>query len=642
MAQKAKYLSKKKQKAISTKQTKPKKTKPEVLTDAKKPSLFFIKLKRVLDLWPYWSIVPILILIGIVPLIVYGKIIELTPLMEQNWIGGTYHIDFFSWYKMVWILWMTGILVLFSLVLILTKRIKFKKNTFYLPLFIYILFSIVSAIFAADPFVATRGYMDMFQGIYVIISYALLVLIMYHLVQHEQQVKLIIGAFIFLGLIVSVIGFYQYIGEDLIRTENGLKLILSKDLEIIIPHLQFIFGKYDIYATMGNTNFVGSFAALMIPIAFALYLQSKGLILNLFTMMFMGLMVFVGFGSNSRAGIIGVFVALLLILIFFRKFIFKKPLKVIVPFVIMISLGYMLNQITEGRVSSEFESINPIQAIKDAKTYAENRVFITRLEVDNNTLIIETEEEGIVLTWRNDGIWPYSLDGDVLEVNVSGRNVTFKDERYQNFRLVLSEDRVGYLMHVYGRSFEVRWTLDGLYVRGSSGYLVKPIMPDRVESLDDYGILFSNRAFIWSRSIPLLKDYILIGSGPDHYPIVYPQADIAGKLNYMGLYTIVDKPHNMYLQTGINTGVISLLGMLSFFAVYIIQSISLYVKKESQTALDFIGMGCFISVLAYLAAGFFNDQVVSVAPLFYIVIGLGFAINSILRSKTKYSINAQT
>ncbi len=76
--------------------------------------------------------------------------------------------------------------------------------------------------------------------------------------------------------------------------------------------------------------------------------------------------------------------------------------------------------------------------------------------------------------------------------------------------------------------------------------------------------MLSNRGYIWSRSLPLLKNTLFIGTGADVYPFNFPQTDIVGKVNAFGYYDIiVDKPHNMYLQTAIQFGIIFTMGLVS-------------------------------------------------------------------------------
>ncbi|MCF8009768.1 MAG: O-antigen ligase family protein [Clostridiales bacterium] len=110
----------------------------------------------------------------------------------------------------------------------------------------------------------------------------------------------------------------------------------------------------------------------------------------------------------------------------------------------------------------------------------------------------------------------------------------------------------------------------------------------------------SHRMTIWKQAAALLPKYWAFGMGPDH-------------LIYAGIRTpggIADKTHNIYLEKAVTTGVFSLLSYLAFIGFFIIP------RK------GFYNFMFFTMVLAYLAQGFFNIDVVMVLPLFWIVLGL--------------------
>jgi hypothetical protein len=83
---------------------------------------------------------------------------------------------------------------------------------------------------------------------------------------------------------------------------------------------------------------------------------------------------------------------------------------------------------------------------------------------------------------------------------------------------------------------------------------------------------------------------------------------------------------------GINTGVISLIAMLSIFGMYLFDSLKLFINRSFNTFSEYIGAGIFAGVMAYLVTGIFNDQIMSVAPLFYSMLGLGIAINRLIKN----------
>ena len=144
--------------------------------------------------------------------------------------------------------------------------------------------------------------------------------------------------------------------------------------------------------------------------------------------------------------------------------------------------------------------------------------------------------------------------------------------------------------------------------------------------------LASSRGYIWSRSLPMLRNTLLLGTGPDTFVFEFPQNDLLGKLYaYDSATTIVDKPHNLYLQIALNEGVIALLAFLGIILIYIVDSIKLYALKSKFTENEIMGISVFLAVIGYLFAGIFNDSVISVAPIFWIVLGVGVAVNFINR-----------
>src|SRR6056297_3468903 len=135
----------------------------------------------------------------------------------------------------------------------------------------------------------------------------------------------------------------------------------------------------------------------------------------------------------------------------------------------------------------------------------------------------------------------------------------------------------------------------------------------------------------------MLKDTVLIGHGPDTYALEFPQHDYVGKLNsFRSHRMIVDKPHNMYLQIGINTGLISLLAVITLFAVYFFRSLAIFWKSNYNNWYERAGLGMFSSFMAYGIAGFFNDSIISVAPVFWMLLGIGIMIELKIKSHKSY------
>jgi hypothetical protein len=136
----------------------------------------------------------------------------------------------------------------------------------------------------------------------------------------------------------------------------------------------------------------------------------------------------------------------------------------------------------------------------------------------------------------------------------------------------------------------------------------------------------SNRGYIWATTIPMLKDYIWKGAGPDCYCMVFPQNDYATRYSHSinPFFLIVDKPHDLFLQMWVNTGFFSMVAWLLMVAVYYVRVLKKGFRFDCFEG--FVQAGCFLGISGFLGCALFNDGSPSTMPLFYTVLGIGFAL----------------
>jgi hypothetical protein len=589
----------------------------------------------------WYFFIPILIVVGLVPLITFGKKVPLYEIEALHWKGGTTGLDFFSYYKYI-IFSVSAFVSVFILILLKFKRrISLKETKYYLPLAVYIVFVLASYLLSDYFMISYRGFIEQFQGVWVMIGYGFMIFALYNYVETEKQVKLVLGGFIFSASLVGILGISQYFGFDFFKTNFGRHLILPESLHYMAENLKFTFSDYTIYATMYNTNFVGSFAALLVPVGVFGYLYSKKLIYKVLSFAFALLMLFVWIGCNSRAGYLGLSFGIVLSLILYRKKIkedLRKILILLLSFVIMV---VYMNGVSDGRVLRQFSRLNPLAEGDRLEEIQESQVRFEDVIFQGNSLAIVTNTQSLKAELsENSELLFYNIEGERLKVDVDDEgNITFVDDRYEDFNAKVEKDKNRFLLEAYGKSMAIYFTDQGFMMAGSSGVIKKTEYPPYLSIFDGRERFASSRGYIWSRSVPMLKDTVLIGHGPDTYVLEFPQHDYVGKLNSFSSHRmIVDKPHNMYLQIGINTGLISLIGLLALYLMYFVESIKLYINRDINTFLEYIGVGVFVGVMSYLVAGLFNDQIISVAPLFYTMVGLGLAVNRILRANSSETI----
>jgi len=591
--------------------------------------------------WYYY--IPLLLIVNFVPLITYSKYVDLNGTTQAlYWTGQNIYLDFFSFWKARWLVVLTIISLVTYIYLFLSKKLPLKKELkYYLPMAVYAIFVILSTIFAIDVETALSGFVDMYQGMWVLLSYVLVTFLAINYVNNEKNIKLFINAFVILIIIEGIIGVGQYFGFDIFNTNLGNHLILANGIKVD-GGLNFKFGKYTIYGTLFNTNFVGSFATLMMPIAVVFLINSKTIKKRILAVCTLMLCLFTWIGCNSRAGYVGLFASVLVAIIMLRKYILKYW-KYSLCVVLAGLIGLVgLNFASGGKVTNQLSRLNIIEEINRVKEENNNSELFKFKSIDINGNLVKIKTSHQELRIKLDGEKLYFLDqhDNILTMKTTEDGYLVVDGVEPSYlKLEISKNYPGFTVtSAWMPQLKLNFYIseDGIKILNNGGRLTLPTDAESIEFFAGLEQFASNRGYIWSRSVPLLNDYIIVGAGPDNYTYAFPQDDMIAKANtYYDATVVVDKPHNMFLQIAINTGVISLIALLIFWSIYLITSLKLYWNMRYDSLEKLMGLACMLSVIGYLVAGIFNDQIVSVAPLFWIIIGIGISINTRLISKLK-------
>jgi hypothetical protein len=575
-------------------------------------------------------LLPLAFILGVVPLIVFAKKISIDEVLNYYW---SKELDFFSYYKMVWFLVAIIIAVILFSIYFYQKR-RLKETYYYLFIEIYAILIIVSTYYSDVLSVALWGFPDRYEGVFVLLSYLIILFITINLVEYEKDLKFLIIVLFISATMISIIGILQYSGVDLFTTIFGKRFILPTEMHNVIDKIDI---KFDyIFSTLYNPNYVGSYTGMLLPLAIVLYILTSNK-KNKLLLFFFNLLLFSNWlGCLSRAGMLGGVFGIILSFLLLRKEIFNKWKSVIILGIAFLLVFTIMNYTGDGRLVKEIFSF-----IDEAQIVAEkNTAKLKDIRIDKDQVLILTEEDQlkINLSKNNDLLFNNKHDEQINYslIKESG-DIKLDNDKYEDYKFRLIADKK--VLHFeYGKK-EIDFQITdspkkGFWIIGFAG---KSYKTGEVEKWGFEGLerLGSGRGYIWSRSIPMLKDTIFTGYGPDLYALYFPQTDNVGKLlNYGTTKVIVDKPHNMYLQIAINTGVISLLVVLTLFGSYIFSSLKLYWRRKLDNFHSKVGVGVFVAVVAYLIAGLFNDSVISVAPVFWILLGMGISIN--LKLKAQY------
>ena len=594
----------------------------------------------------WYLLLPLMFLLTVVPLIVYLKVVPLTGAAFDFWTGQKENMDFFSYYKMVWILISSSLALLVFAFVVTTNKFQTLRGTYYyIPIGIYAFFVILSTEFSKYSSVALTGFTDRYEGMYVLLAYMVILFVTINLVNKEQHIKVLLGALFTGALIIGVIGVFQYIGYDFLKSAFGKSLILPGAYESMADKLQFQFGKNVIYSTLYHLNYVGSYMAMLFPLTFALFvLTKKGWLKVLFAILAL-LMAVNWLGSTSRAGMFGGALAIVIFLVMINKVILRDWKYFLSGLIILVVLVFGLNYMSNGYLGSRIGSLinNAVEITQSTgDDAAKANMLLQGLDIKGNQATLVTLTETLVVAMNGNQIAFKDKDGKSISMNLerSTGQITLKDERYKDYKLTIGKMNDMNVLKLEKGILKVNFKLvsNQVTLMNNKGQVVN-LEPVEKWGFEGKELLGSSRGYIWSRSIPLLKNTKFIGYGPDTFAIYFPQNDFMGKfLAYSGdMWQVVDKPHDLYLQVALNTGIISLLALLSLFIAFIVSSVRLYIRNDYSDYVSRAGVGIFVAVCGYLGAAFFNDSVVSVAPVFWVLLGLGISTNYMAKQQKKSS-----
>jgi hypothetical protein len=594
-----------------------------------------------------WTLfLPIMLVLGVVPLLTRLTITQ-TPQVMYALIGNQSTSDFFHQIKSTTLILICGI-ILFIIFLTLDKaKIKWDNTMkiYYIAAGIFGLMILLSGMFSAYREISIWGRPDRGEGMLVLLGYLVLMFYSSYCINKEKDYAFIVWPLVFLTVIFGVLGWFQFLGKDFLMSETGLNLIVPAEHAELKDQIKSIFEAGRIYLTLYNPNYVGSFGAMMVPLFITLALFDKTLWKKIVFALTALIALAVTVGSKSSAGMLGISVACLVMVILYAKGILKAW-KIAVPLVVLAVLAiFGINKATDGeigRIVTKIQTNAQTLFEKNEDFDYKSQLYLRDVKIADGELILQVGDTPFYTSMRGDEVVGRDINGNVF-------TYTQGEDGYYRPPTEIT-DRISFELQDIenvGRYLVVRESgATCVAVQVENDRVVRFVNPYTVEEIEiieapSFGFkgkekVGSNRGYIWSRSIPLLKKTIVLGTGADTYMVVFPQRDLLAKRYSLSSYSmVVDKPHNLYLQMGIENGIIALLAFLTLVGVYILTSFKNYALKKEYTSQMAWGAGILVAVIGYLVAGFFNDSVVSVAPIFWILLGVGIATNYLYAKKIK-------
>lgn len=581
--------------------------------------------------WLY--MLPVGIILVVVPLLVHAHVY--TKAAEgylYSGVGSTEQVmDFISYYKSVALIIGAAAMLLFFLYRkMMEENWKINGLKVWIPLLVYAVFSFLSACFSDYKGYAFGGMEGTWESLWVLLAYAMTAFYTCFMVDKKSILKKLLTLFKIGMSLLCIYGIIELLfGNPVSWDIAKYWLYTPNQLTVYGDNRETSFA--GLVLTFYNNNYVASLLALTIPISLmAIFLEEKK-----GNKIWFGILFFLEWvmliAGNARSGLVAIVLSFLVLAILFRSRIWEWKRWIFVGFAVVLA-GYLLIEIPRGfSYSKRFASFFTMEAEEAA---------LKKIETLEDSVEITYKDSTLSLTYQGcESEKPFAAMCDGEEIIYTEKDGIWEteDSRFTPIQLaVTGTAQLDYFdvgISGLGWRFINIGESGGYYYINPAHYIVKIETAQKAFSRK-YWHLANDRGYAWAKTIPLLKKYVVLGSGPDTFYMVYPWNDYVDQASVMEKEVVYRRAHSMYLQMGIQTGVISLLAFLTFTGWYVVESVKLYGKKRKKfSKTEIFGIGIFVGILGYLVTGLVNDSMVGVAQFFWCFIGLGFAVNRLCREE---------
>ncbi len=575
-----------------------------------------------------WKLLPLQFIVAFLPLIVkyYAGV---SGYSVYPWHGNQDEYgDIFLHYKMV--VFMVVALVMLGLAIYKITKLdagKRKKTLLlFIPMVVYFVCVVLSTIFSVNLEGSLFGTIDQKEPVGVQLGYIVTVLYAFLVVETLEDVRQLLAAGAVGGTLMAAVGMLQVSGHDPLLWEWVQRLFAGNYLIDTYGAFNLVFPKGQAYGTLFNPNYVGSYVALYVPVLLCGMLVFKKVWNKLIcAASFLCLLVML-FASQSRTGLLAVVLTIVVCVVFLSKDVLKRWYLVIPGITMLLMMFSLFDTYRDNALSNRLLSMFTLEKSQDALKWIDTTAGGVKVGYKDTEFTVRMDfvEGGFYYTVRE---------------GKEEKELTAEENNFFSFTL-----STGDTLQIQTAQTPEGMLLFGLNLDGVDYYFANYMQIGNYKYLNNYGVLdecvhvanvfpgyervASSRGYVWGRAIPVILENFFIGSGPDTFAVEFPQNDYVARIK-IGMESIYfSRPHNFYIQMGVQTGAVSLLAFLAFYLIYFFGCLRRYVFRKFTSAEQWIGFAVFMSSIGFLIAGLANDSLIVVTPVFYVLLGMGMAINA--------------
>jgi hypothetical protein len=479
--------------------------------------------------------------------------------------------NFFTYYKLVWVLLVSIILVLALIYKLYKYKQKLDVNFVLLGIALVITASVIS--FYLDPFkeVTAWGLFSRNNGLLAYISLFSLIYIISHFNVQSKHISFMVHTINIASLVFVIIAIFQFFGLDMTNSIWYKQIYITNEYKHLIESInvsQTLFKGTSYYwasSIFGQVNYFGAYCSIIYPLITVFALREEGVVKK--SLLIIGsIMLFIGtILAQSMGSIFTMFAVLILILIScVNKYNYKRFLLMCVCYTI---ISAVINRATNWSAFSE--------------------IYKFLIQILNSKLLVIAILMLIIY----------------IILFMFRKRIT--KHRYRLISIVMLV----------------------VILIGTIGFVY--ILNNVVES-NMY--MLSRRGYVWHYSNELIKNNFIFGYGPDNLYYNFPQLN-EHKSTYMPV-DLIDKPHNMYLQVILDTGIFGLIGFMILLVGMLLKS-NKAIDLESDMYKHTYFKALILLILAYMLQGIVNDNTIAVQSVVYMAMGIGASLIKQTSDKVK-------
>lgn len=540
-----------------------------------------------------------IILMLFVPLVIWGTLYE-NHLNEFSWyVSNPQLFDLFFAGKRNVILSL-GLLNAVGIIFrIIFKKVDFRQFKLFIPLGIYVLMVFISTIASEYSYFGFHGILEQFESVWVILSYAACCVYAFLISDELINSSFFWNIFAVSTFPIGLIGALQTFGIDVLEMDFLRNIYMASTPDI---PLSFEASKGTAYCTLANPDYVGIYVNLVLPVLVWSFYRCKSVWERILHTASLILCLISLIGAHAFAGILVAVFSLILsiLLVFGRK---NKAFCVgsIIFSVVMLCVAFVGVTVILSKDTSPATKLTAISTKEDG----------VYMKYDGKDIILEMDSdfEDILVMDENRNIYDLLPDEQgLLQIKTKGFEDVYFEQiqygRYDCIKMTVDEHSVLFT-YIYDEGY-VCVNAMGNAEKYDSNTISKSSL------LDGHENILNGRGYIWSRTIPLLKECLFLGKGQDTFAIYFPNNDFLGRINHGYENVLITKPHNIYFQIAIQSGLLSVVAYIGIFIIFCV----LFFRKKQFTAF-------FVSITSFMILGLCNDSMLGCTILYWIILGIG-------------------